>query len=180
MALNQDPLLLTKDDFRDYRDITLNADDTRINQSIREAQMDEMQQFLGDELYLAIMKAWTGTDFPAGPYADLWNGVDYTYQGKQIRFHGLQPAIALYAYARMLDNIQLNVTRAGAVTFVNDESEATAQAQITTKVKSARSQALVYLARADKFLNAKRADYPEYQGKDSQVTSKTSFQFFKV
>ena len=181
-TLNNDPLLLTPEALLEYRDATKNLDTDRIDQSIREAQIDEMQQFLGDELYLIMMKDWddVNLEFTTAIYNELWFGVDYIYQSKEIRFHGLQPAISLYAYARMLDTIQLNVTRAGVVNFTEDTSEPTEQAQITTKVKSARSQALVYLSRADKFLKENISDYPQYGTKDSEVTSKTSFQFFKV
>ena len=180
MALNLDPILITIAEINVYRDLSENMDQDRIDQTIRDAQIDEMSNFLGEELYLKMILTWTGTEFPAGIFADLWDGVDYTAQGKDIRFHGLQPAISLYAYSRMLDTIQLNVTRAGVVNFDSEESEPTEQTQIASKVKAAKGQALVYLARADKFLQEHKADYPEYQTKNTDVINKTSLTIFKV
>ena len=178
--MNQDPILLTKADLNQYRDLSLNLDDTRIEQSVRESQIDELNAFLGEELYLLFIEDWNGTAFDTQKFIDLWEGVDYDLKGKTVRYYGLQPAISLYAYSRMLDNLQLNATRSGAVTFIDDESEPTEQAQIATKVKSARGQALVYLARADKFLQEKKVDYPQYQSKESEVINTFSLKFFKV
>jgi len=180
-----DKLFLDKTDFADYRDMSANFDEGRLNQSIRESQIDEMIGFIGDELYLIMQNDYTviGKTFANPKYSELWNGKDYTIGSKTIRFHGLQPAISLYAYSRLLDNGQLNLTRMGAVTFTDDEvGETTEQAQIATKVKSAKSQALVYLARADKFLRNNPIDYPEYANKDADniVMNKYSFKAFKI
>ena len=180
MALNQDPILLTLAEINQYRDLSLNLDTTRIDASVRESQLDELNNFLGEELYLLFIEDWSGTAFVTQKFIDLWEGVDYVNNGKEIRYYGLQPAISLYAYSRMLDNLQLNATRSGAVTFIDDESEPTEQPQIATKVKSARGQALVYLARADKFLKENRDDYPQYATKDTEVQQKFSLKFFKV
>ena len=180
MALNQDPILLTLAEINQYRDLSLNLDTTRIDQSVRESQLDELNNFLGEELYLLFIEDWDGSTFVTQKFIDLWEGVDYVNNSKSIRYYGLQPAISLYSYARMLDNLQLNATRSGAVTFIDDESEPTEQPQIATKVKSARGQALVYLARADKFLNENKSDYPQYQTKDTVVQQKFSLKFFKV
>jgi hypothetical protein len=183
MPLLTDPLLIKKEDFQLYRDSSDNMDDERMNQGINEAQINEMTQFLGPELFLKMMLDYdANTDSFTDPNLEaLWFGVDYSYQNKQIRFNGLKPGIVLYAYARMLDNLQLNVTRAGVNTFTEPEvSEATTQAQISTKVKSARSQALVYIAGAYKFLNENKTDYPTFQSEGNGIVNKKSFQSFKV
>jgi hypothetical protein len=183
MPLITDPLLILKEDFQIYRDASDNMDDVRMNQGIREAQVNEMLQFVGGELYLLMMDDYTeGTDsFSNILYENLWFGIDYTYQNKTVRFHGLKPGIVLYAYARMLDNLQLNVTRAGVNTFVDaDVSEATTQAQIATKVKSARSQALVYISQAYKYLTENKSDYPTFASDGNGIVNKKSFQSFKV
>ena len=178
-----DDLLIKKDDLAIYRDLSSNSDTGRIDQSIREAQINEMTQFLGGELYLLMLNDYddVSDSFSNPDYETLWFGEDYEYKNKTQRFNGLKPAITLYAYARMLDTIQLNVTRAGVVTFTEDTvSDPAAQAQIVTKVKSARSEALVYLSRADKYLRAFPDKYPEYKTKDSDIPSKTSLQMFKI
>jgi hypothetical protein len=183
MPLLTDPLLIKQADFQIYRDASDNMDDNRMNQGINEAQVNEMTQFLGGQLYLAMILDYVeGTDSFTNPlYESLWFGEDYTYQNKTVRFHGLKPAITLYAYARMLDNLQVNITRAGVNTFVDPEvSEATSQAQIATKVKSARSQALVYVSGAYRFLVENASDYPLFDKSAQGIINKKSFQSFKV
>jgi len=51
-----DDLLIKKTDLSIYRDLSANADTGRIDQSIREAQINEMTQFLGGELYLKMIE----------------------------------------------------------------------------------------------------------------------------
>ena len=72
-----DELLLSKDDFKPYRDISDNVDLTRLDPWILEAQKQEMRAFLGPELYLEMITAYpAGGPFPAGRFKDLWDGVD--------------------------------------------------------------------------------------------------------
>ncbi len=178
-----DKLLLDKTDFVDYRDLSDNYDTNRLDQSIRESQIDELLAFVGDELYLIMQNDYTvlGKTWATQKYNDLWNGKDYTTGNKTIRYHGLQPAISLYAYSRLLDNASLSLTRTGAVQFTEEDvSDPAEQAQIATKVRSAKAQALVYLARAKKFLDANTTDYPEFQTKDSEVQNKSSLTMFKI
>ena len=177
-----DKLFLVNADFQDYKDLSENFDDGRLNQSIRESQVDEMRAFLGDELYLIMQTDFTEPDTWATiKYEELFEGKDYTYNDKLIRFYGVKPALVLYAYSRLLDLGNLNLTRQGAVQFIEDEvSEPTEQPQIMTKVRSAKAQGLVYLADAKKFLESNIDLYPEFSTKDSQVVNKTGMTMFKV
>lgn len=175
-----DKLMLKLADLQLFKDVSSNMDVAKVEQSTRETQATEIAQFLSPELYLAMQEDYDdGTDtFNSQRFTDLWFGVDYTYQNKTQRFHGIKVAAIYYCYARMLDNGQIALTRAGAVGYTEDEvSDVPEQAQINTKVRNARSQALVYIAEANKFLKDNKSTYPEW---DDELVHKKSFQMFKV
>ena len=86
--------------------------------------------------------------------------------------------LTLYAYARMLANLQLAVTRSGPVTFTEaDVSDPTVQAQIKTKTIDARAMAVKYQEEVTRYLESNRSTYPEWT--NLHVKNKT-FQFIKL
>ena len=155
-----DELLLTRDDFKPYRDISENVDLDRLDPWILEAQKQEMRAFLGPQLYLLMIDAYpVGGPFPAGRFLELWEGVDVP---DRYRFYGLKPAIIYFAYARFLKNQKTVVTRFGVRNFDNDTSEQQADAATRTRQGEAQSMAVSMQSDAELFLNDNRADYPEF------------------
>ena len=127
MTLILDPLLIKPDDFVEFRDISKNIDDERLNVYIRESQIKEIRSFLGDELYLSLINDYTpdageGT-FSEQRFTDLFFGTDWTYQGNERRLYGLKPSLIYFAYARFIKNQQFNVTRYGVKHITAEESE---------------------------------------------------------
>ena len=55
MSLNLDPLLLDLEDFNIIRDISPKTEPSRLDAYIREAQVNEIRSFLGDELYVLLV-----------------------------------------------------------------------------------------------------------------------------
>ena len=164
MAILKDKLFLKRADFDDYKDLSANFDLKNYKMAVREAQVIELTGFLGRELYLLLQNDYVekSDTFATAKYSELWFGEDYASKGKTVRYHGLQPAVALYAYARMLNSAQLKLTRSGAVSFGDEDvSEATPQAQIKSKVIEARSMAVYYMEEAKQYLLDKRSSYPE-------------------
>ena len=174
MTLVTDKIFLKLADFDDYKDLSTNFDLKNYKMAVREAQVVELTDFLGRELYLIMQDDYDATDdtFGTAKYSTLWFGEDYDSQGKTVRFHGLQPAVALYAWARMLNSAQLKLTRSGAVTFGDEDvSEAAAQAQIKTKVIEARSMAVRYMEEAKTYLSDNKSDYTEWNNNGSENNS---------
>ena len=170
----EDNLYITLADFADYKDISPNIDQDRLDTYIRDAQILDLRAFLGQELYLQLQLSYTPPDVFTGVYEPLFEGVDYN----DIRYYGLKPLLVEYAYARLLEEISLNITRTGAKVFTTEEgSEPPTQSQINTKVSAARSIALAYEADATKFLKANLSDYPKWHDTNDK---KTGFNFFKV
>jgi hypothetical protein len=179
MPLLTDKLFITKDDFELYRDISEHMDADRVDASIREAQVTEFTDFIGQQLYLALQDDYDVglNEFPTARLSTLFFGEDYAYRGKNVRYHGLQPMLTMFSYGRMLTNLQLSVTRGGPMTYTEtDVSDPTTQAQIKTKVIDARSMALSYGAEVKQYLSQNRSVYPEY----THPNTETGFQMFKI
>jgi len=179
-----DKLFIAQDAFAEYKDLSEHMDDGLMNTFIRESQVSDLIPFLGDELYLLMQNDFTPPIDPdpaiwaTAKYEELFNGKDYINQGKEIRMHGIQPMLTLFAYARMLDNVQLSVARIGPVTYMEEEtSNPTTQAQIKTKVINSRAMAVRYMQEVDAFLLAKRSDYPQW---DDRSRGNKTFEFLKI
>ena len=158
-----DKLFITQDAFATYKDLSEHMDTPLMEAAIRESQILDISEFLGPELYLLMQNDFTAPDtWATAKYQELFEGVDYTNAGKSIRMHGVQPMLSLFAYARMLDQLQLSVSRGGPVTYITEESEVTTQAQIKTKVINSRAVAIRYQQEVQEFLLAKRTDYPTF------------------
>ncbi len=181
MALLLDKIFIEETAFTDYRDISEHSDVDRVNESTRERQVSDLIPFLGEPLYLLMQYDFTRPSTFATPKYDLlFNGEDYSYRGDTIRYHGLQPMLTMFTYARYLNNLQLYVSRGGPVTYTEDDvSDPTVQAQIKTKVIDARAMAVRYQQEAIQYLDENRIpDYPTW-GRSNVENNKT-FKFIKL
>ena len=187
MATQDDKLFITKEAFEKYRDVSEHLDDDRVNSSILEAQITDLIGVIGAPLYKLLQDDFTPPIDPdpaiwATPlYENLFDGVDaYKPQGEKydVIYHGIQPMLTLYAYARYLDLAQINVTRTGAVNYTEEDvSDAPTQAQIKTKVMSARAMAVRYQEDVTKYLETNSADFPSWVNPNEK--NKT-FNFIKI
>lgn len=174
--LLMDDLLIQKEDFSTYKDISENIDTARIDALILQAQIMDLRGFLGRELYLLMLSDYdiSNNSFADPIYNNLFFGTDYN----NIRYYGLRPMLIQFTYARIISDLNINITRAGVRVFEAEESEAATQAAISTKASAARSEGLVYLEDARLFLEFNAAIYPTWEDKNN--TTKTGFKWFKV
>ena len=181
MAVIDDKLFITLDDFDKFRDVSEQLEEERANASILEAQISDLIQFTQEGLYNKLQEDFTAPDdWNTEIYENLFNGVVYTPKGEkfEVIYHGLQPMLVLFAYARYLDNAQMNISRIGPVTYIEDDvSDSSVQAQIKTKVIGARSMSVRYQEEAVKFLETNSTDYPEW--KNPHIKNK-AFNFIKL
>ena len=170
-----DPLLVNKEDFDEFKDISDNMDLDRLNALIRQSQIMDVRPFLGSELYLLLLAGYDDKDntFADQIFTDLFFGVDYN----NIRFYGLKPMLISYVYARLISDINVNITRTGVRRFNAEESEEVTQAQINTKHSAAISEGLLYQQDAELFLQFKASDYPTF---DTEREKTTGMTWFKV
>ena len=164
MAILLDKLLVSRSDFSDFRDISKNISDEKINIFIRESQLIEIRSFLGAELYLKLQEDYDEiTESFTDPLLEkLWFGADYNNkEGKQVRFNGYANSLIYFTYGRFLLQQQMNVSRFGLESLQDTISEDTPVAQIRTKAKEALSVAIQYQKDAEAYLHSNSDDYPD-------------------
>lgn len=176
-----DKLFIDKTAFEQYKDVSEHLDADMVNAIIGETQLTDLIGVIGAPLYKLLQDDFTAPGTWATPkYEELFNGATYVPQGQsyEVIYHGLQPMLTLYAYARMLNNLQLQVTRTGPVTYMEgDISESSTQAQIKTKVIEARAVAVRYEEEVTEYLRTNKADFPEWR---DMHTQNKAFQFIKI
>jgi len=182
MSTLLDVLLLDKTDFSDYRDISKNIDDSRINSFIRESQVRELRSFLGDELYLKLILDYDDTPktFTEQRFTDLFFGVDYTYNSTTIRFNGLAGMLVMYSYGRMLNHQQMSLTRYGVKDMTTEFSEDTLALKIRSEMVDSSAMAKVYQSDATKYLQTEITQYPEWKNTKESPIKNTGFNFLKI
>lgn len=145
------------------RPIAANADVSRYEMFIDSAQNIDLKETLNancskDFLYFVTQN--TGLD----RIKLLLNGGTYEYQGNTYSFVGLKKALALYAYARILEGTQLTVTGNNLVIKRNDWSNEMDTTGVKNMIASARSEAYQYVQEVVLLLCRLSSDYPEYGG----------------
>lgn len=154
--------LVTKDDVKMFWPLSQNLDDARVNPWIMRAQESRLQILLGPALYYRL---WN--DAPAFADADLaklFNGDVYKYDTNyDQRFPGVKELLCAYAYAFIVDNNQLHVTRGGVQRKVTPELSENVSPQ-TTSVKSqdAYSEAIRLEGEFFRYMSKQSAAFPEY------------------
>jgi hypothetical protein len=152
-------LLISISDFTPYKAISANLNVVKkLEPYILEAQEFDLRPLLGDELYNAVVE-----DFEASPslqvYGDLFNGSDWTVGSHTYKHNGLIPVLCYFAYARYKTNSNVEDTAFGTVTKRNIESEPVSEKTIARQSDQARSGAMAYWYKVEKFLCDNSEDY---------------------
>lgn len=169
-----DPILLTQDDFKPYRDISDNVDFDRLTPWILEAQKQEMRSFLGQPLYLVMINDWDDLlkEFTTARFEELWDGLDVA---DEYRFYGLKPAIIYFAYARFLKNQKTTVTRFGVRNLENDVSTQEDATATRTRLGEAEAMAVGMQSNAETYINDNIDTYPEYTSTGGRSNQKNIY-----
>jgi hypothetical protein len=151
------PQLLLVTDFATYKELSVNIDDTtRINPYILQAQQFDLKPLVGEVFYKDILDNPTSAENTL-----LLNGGAYSYQNKNYEFSGLKIVLAYYAYARIIENQNIHVTRFGVVFKNNaDVSERVDEKTLQRLILQTRNQARAYWDECHLFLNRKSISYP--------------------
>jgi len=112
--------LITREQIRQYKQISQTVNDDRLNDIILQVQIDEIRPILGEELFNAVLASPTS-------YTDLLDGGNYEYKGVTYSNYGLRAVIAYYVYAYWMMFGDVTNTPFGTVTKLNQSvSEPTA------------------------------------------------------
>jgi hypothetical protein len=167
-------LLISLSDFNGYPAISANTNVVKkLNPYIEEAQKLDLLPMLGSRLYWALI-----ADFEASPslaeYGDLFNGSEYTINGKTYKHEGLKPVLIYLTYARYRMNANEEETATGLVVKNNPYSEAASEKAIARRVDQARSAAFAYMEPVIKFLNDNSSDYPLWENECKKVNKRST------
>ena len=130
--------LITEAEFVALRSISKKVDSDKLKEAIALAQASDLQNALGS-FYFDVLKNKDET-----PYADLLNGVEFTYEGEIFIHEGIKAFLADLSYSRYIYMINVNLTPFGAQTkFTNDSNgidrntikDLSKQAQIDGNIK---------------------------------------------
>lgn len=144
-------MIITVEDIRKVRDIARNIDKERVNVFIREAEVLDIIPEIGAELYEHYNQLGTeGANSNLTPEEQtfLLGGYYVDDCGKERYISGIKEALCYFAYARLVRNAQINVTRYGVVTKLGEESEPTSQARIAATAADALNIGKAMLADA--------------------------------
>jgi len=115
------------------RPITPNFKDTVIETYIPEAEQLDVKPILGEQMYIDLSEAQTGTSLTADQILILDGGV-YTVDERKYVFSGLKRAISYFVYARLIRNIDNNLTSYG---FINKQTNESERPQLKEKLHAA-------------------------------------------
>lgn len=111
-----DTKLITRDEIRDYKQISKTANDDRLNDIIIQVQINEIRPLLGERLFNDLLSN-------VANYTELLNGSTYLYKGITYQNYGLKAVLAYYvdAYWKMFGDV--TSTPFGNVTKLNDSNK---------------------------------------------------------
>ena len=175
---------LSKSDLQNIRLIDANIDDQKIESYILEAQYFEMRPIVGDEIYYLMQQDYTGTAFQLPRFVDLWTGAQWLFNDRLIAFEGLKDCISYYAYARILNDGKINVTRYGVKSLLDENSEDIADGAQRVAWRQAVSVAIGKGADAERFLRSARDAqgnliYPEWLKNDRRKKA-SAFNIYNI
>lgn len=104
--------VITREEIREYKQISKTANDDRLNDIIIQVQINEIRPLLGESLFNDVLENTVN-------YGDLLNGSTYDYKGVTYQNYGLKAVIAYYvdAYWKMFGDV--TSTPYGNVTKLN-------------------------------------------------------------
>lgn len=156
--------LITINDIIELKPMSVNIDVTKkLNFCISEAQKYDVMPFLGDTLYLLMEADFTEPNtFATAKYEQLFNGSDYQYSNRTFRHEGIKAMLIYYAYARYVQNSNVNHTAFGLVEKTPDHSTGVSKETLLRQISGATALAEAAKSKVELFLRYKIIDYPEW------------------
>ena len=167
-----DTQLITSAQLSEIKDISDNIDNVRrVDPYILQWQRTRLLPFLGAELYKALCTSPTDARFVQLLFGE---------SGSAKYFFGVHYAIAYGAYALLLQNQDVNVTRSGMVRKTTGYSEHLEDKQVMRLVAAANSLSDFYLIQAENWLNENKALYPEWEEKCNAQKKSPGLRMFTI
>lgn len=150
------------------RPVSNHIDKERIEVYIRESEDIDLKATLGDALLIDLRER-------PEKYKELLDGGTYSDACSVCVFSGLKKALAYYAYARIVKNNDMNVTRFGLVAKQDDYSERVSVKEKVMAYNDAFDVADRYMRECVIFLTKNKEKYPLYKGHGKVRTNRVSY-----
>lgn len=167
-------LLINKNDFKEFKQISKGRDIELIEQYVTEAQDIDIRSLICDKFYFDILKNW---QLPA--YQKLIHGETYTDEdGVEIEYKGLKPVLVYYAYSRYCMRGSVVDTAFGMVQKTNENSQPISGVEKRDMRDTSIHTALRYWLDVKKYLKEKEETFPKWsECNECKSSSKSSSKF---
>lgn len=162
--------LITIDDIREFKQLSSNTDvNSKIKYQIREAQEFDLRGLLGDDFYHDFVSKFENQFDGATNYETLFNGGTYEYNDKTYSFAGIRAVLVYYSYARIIQDLDINVGPHGLTRKIDEFSERPVEKEISRKVGQAISGAQIYAEQLRDYLNRNSSDFTLWKGTNQNI-----------
>lgn len=139
------------------RSISDHYEPEKILTAIDEAEHLDIKNAIGEQLYIDLVEAQTGTTLDPDQRLLLDGGI-YTVEERRYELKGLKSSIAYFALGQMIKTANHNVVRFGFVEKDTDVSTVPEWRKQIQAANDARSVATAYLNEVLKFIKLKELD----------------------
>ena len=152
-------LLINKNDFKEFKQLSRGVDIERIEHYITEAQDMDIRKLICDKFYFDIIKNWQS---PA--YQKLIHGETYTDEEEiERKYKGLKPVLVYYAYSRYCMRGSVVDTSFGMVQKTSENSQPISGSEKRDMRDRSIQTALQYWLDVQKYLKDKEENFPKWK-----------------
>lgn len=152
-------LLINKNDFKEYKQISKGKDVELIEQYIQEAQDLDLKEIVCREFYYDILK-----NFQQPEYQKLIHGETYTdSEGNEIEYKGIKAVLVYFAYARYILRGHITDTPFGMVQKTNEFSQPVSSAEKREVRDRSRIDAMNYWQECKIYLDQHVQLFPKWK-----------------
>lgn len=171
-----------------YCQLSTNSQKNKLETEIRNTQLNEIQDFLGKDLFFKLISDADNTNYPVTftnpDYSTLFFGGNYTNNaGEEIIIRGLEEAISHYVYASVVKTDALHTPFGFKEKENSQYSTRAQQTERQTVVNDAINYALASLKDCEIVLKEKFNLMPggcSCSGSEKITRKPTGTQFFKI
>lgn len=160
------PIIITKADFENQVELSVNLKDQKLSPHIRHAMDFDLRELMGDRFYYYFL-TWFNPD---GTIKDgvppnilnLYAGDNYEVDSVPYTNPGIKPVLVYFAAARLIKGIDAHITPNGYRDKVNEFSEQVGAGRKSFQANEYENQALSYWRQVETFMGYRKDMYPEY------------------